>query len=72
MSRPLHKVTTFITRHRGNETDLLLFRHGSAGIQIPGGTVEEGEATDNAALREGREETDLDALTLIAKIGSFD
>lgn len=72
MTRTLHKVTAFITRRRGNETDRLLFRHETAGIQIPDGTVEDGEAIDDDALREGREETALDELSLVAKIGSFD
>ncbi|MBA3530518.1 MAG: NUDIX domain-containing protein [Ardenticatenales bacterium] len=51
----LHKVTAFVTRG----DDLLLFRHPHAGIQLPAGTVEEGETPEEAVLREVAEETGL-------------
>lgn len=53
----LEKVVAFITRPTPGGGELLLFRHPYAGIQIPGGTVEEGESPAEAALREAREES---------------
>ena len=45
-------------RHRSG-TELLLFEHPHAGIQLPAGTVEAGEAHAVAAAREAYEETGL-------------
>ena len=56
----LPKVTAFVTRTGQDGTKLLLFRHPNAGIQIPAGTVEEGEMLEQAALREVAEETGLE------------
>ena len=68
--RTLEKVTAFITRHRGDRTDLLLFRHPHAGIQIPAGTVEPSERPEDAALREAREETGILDLVLVRHVSS--
>lgn len=68
----LNKVTAFILRQRTSGPEVLLFEHPSAGIQVPAGTVEEGEEPQSAALREGREESGLDGLTLEACIGYID
>jgi len=65
----LEKVTVFITRARAAQTELLLFRHPYAGIQLPAGTVEEDEAHADAALREAQEESGLTALSLHHYIG---
>ncbi|MGY8824179.1 MAG: hypothetical protein ACKVJG_09625 [Candidatus Latescibacterota bacterium] len=35
----LEKVTIFVTRGIESQRELLLFKHQSAGIQIPAGTV---------------------------------
>lgn len=51
----LHKVTAFVTRG----AELLLFRHPEAGIQLPAGTVEEGESLEAAVCREAEEESGL-------------
>lgn len=68
--RFLGKVVALITRARDDGPELLLFQHPHAGIQLPAGTVEEGEAPSAAALREAQEETGLDGLALLAHIGS--
>ena len=50
---PKHKVYAYITY----ANRLLVFRHvdgPDAGIQVPGGTIEEGEAPDEAVMRERR------------------
>jgi ADP-ribose pyrophosphatase YjhB (NUDIX family) len=59
MSPIVRKVTAFVTQHRGGVGHLLLFRHPTAGIQIPAGTVENGGAPETGATREVREETRL-------------
>ncbi len=64
MSGILEKVTVFITRSTPRGSDLLLFRHPYAGIQIPAGSVENGETPEQAARREAQEETGLDSLKL--------
>lgn len=52
---------------------LLVFEHADfpeAGIQVPAGTVEDGEDPTTAVLREAFEETGLSGLTLNAFLGS--
>ena len=59
-----NKVYCYITQ--GDR--LLVFRHvdfPEAGIQVPGGTIEPGEAPEMAALREAEEETGLRNLSLV-------
>jgi 8-oxo-dGTP pyrophosphatase MutT (NUDIX family) len=65
----LEKVTAFMTREKPTGLELLLFRHPSAGIQLPAGTVETGEAPEAAALREAGEESGLRGLQLIRLLG---
>ncbi len=59
MSITAEKVTAFVTRTTTQGTELLLFEHPRAGIQLPAGTVEAGEPHAVAAAREAREETGL-------------
>lgn len=62
------KVLAYITWER----QLLVFEHvddPSAGIQVPAGTVEEGEMLEAAVLREAFEETGLNLLTLGGYLG---
>ncbi len=65
----IEKVTAFITRRKDEKPQLLVFKHPSAGIQLPAGTVEENEAMEKALFREVNEETGLKKLTLIKKLG---
>lgn len=51
---------------------LLTLRHvdfPEAGLQVPAGSLEPGEAPDAGALREAREETGLDGLELVGFLG---
>ncbi len=64
----IEKVYAYITR--GNR--LLVFRHTrfpEAGIQVPGGTLEAGEAPSSGALREAEEESGLMGLRLRRFLG---
>lgn len=54
------------------ETRLLVFQHADfpeAGIQVPGGSLEDGEPADRGTLREAVEESGLDGLRLGAFLG---
>ena len=66
----IQKVTAFIIRKKGKSPQLLLFEHPHAGIQIPAGTVEEGETPQEAILRELREETGLEQVSIINLLGN--
>lgn len=54
--KELDKVTAFVVTY-GKPHQLLVFDHPTAGLQLPAGTVEPGEAPVAAAKREVREET---------------
>ncbi len=66
-----HKVFAYITYG-----DLLLvFNHPyapEAGIQVPAGTMEEGEEPEEAVMREAFEETGLSGLQPRAFLGAYD
>jgi 8-oxo-dGTP diphosphatase len=58
---------------RGNR--LPVFRHvdhAEAGIQVPGGSIEDGESPKEAVLREAHEETGLEGLQVRAFLGRHD
>jgi 8-oxo-dGTP diphosphatase len=62
------KVVAYITQ----DDKLLVFSHPlfpEAGIQVPAGTIEKGEAPDKAALREAREESGLRELEIRSFLG---
>jgi len=67
--RPVkRKAFAYITHGRR----LLVFSHPhapEAGIQVPAGTIEDGEAPEVAVLREAREETGLPGFTLVRFLG---
>ena len=65
----IQKVVAYIT----HEKKLLVFRHTDfpeAGIQVPAGTVEQGEVLEHAVVREVVEETGLEQLDVAAYLGT--
>lgn len=73
-SGPVRKVVAYITREINGREELLVFRHRDnpeAGVQVPAGTVEEGEDVDAAVAREAGEETGLHGFQVQRKIGVF-
>ncbi|MEM9955125.1 MAG: NUDIX domain-containing protein [Chloroflexota bacterium] len=69
MSKPIKKkVFAYITQ----KDKLLVFehtQHPEAGIQVPAGTLEVDETPQEGALREAREESGLQKLTVIRFLG---
>ncbi|MBD2327679.1 NUDIX domain-containing protein [Alkalinema sp. FACHB-956] len=64
------KVLAYIT----HQEELLVFRQEDYpyfGIQVPGGSIESGEAIVDALLREVYEETGLKAVQVVDYLGSF-
>ena len=72
MNEVVQKVTAFIVRERGGVKEVLVFKHPTAGIQIPAGTVEEGEDLETAVKREAYEETGLKFVEIEAYLGCFE
>ncbi|WP_171016699.1 NUDIX hydrolase [Pseudalkalibacillus caeni] len=68
------KVLAYIIRKTEERIELLVHEHRDfpeAGIQVPAGTVEENESLEEALLREISEESGLEGLTLVAKLGDY-
>jgi 8-oxo-dGTP pyrophosphatase MutT (NUDIX family) len=70
MTKTIEKVTSFLTRTTPTRSELLLFEHPNAGIQIPAGTVNPGETPAQAATREVLEETGLKDVTISQYLGT--
>ena len=72
MNKIIQKVTAFVMRERNGVKELLVFKHPTAGIQIPAGTVEDGEAIETAVKRETYEETGLKSVDIADYLGCFE
>jgi len=70
------KVIAYITRQgAGGRRELLVFEHRDypdAGVQVPAGTVDEGESPEDAVMREVKEETGLADCRLVSKLAIYD
>lgn len=72
MKKPFEKVSAFITQERNGVKSLLVFKHPTAGIQIPAGSVEIGENIETAVIRETYEETGLQDVKIEKYLGCFE
>ena len=72
MNEVVQKVTAFIVRERRGVKELLVFKHPTAGVQIPAGTVETGEDLETAVKREADEETGLELVEIEGYLGCFE
>ena len=72
MSEVIQKVTAFIVREREGVKELLVFKHPTAGVQIPAGTVEKNEDIETAVTREVYEETGLQLVEIENYLGCFE
>ena len=72
MNQVVQKVTAFIVRERRGIKELLVFKHPTAGIQIPAGTVEKSEDIETAVKREVYEETGLRSVEIENYLGCFE
>jgi 8-oxo-dGTP diphosphatase len=69
------KVLAYITRQQGDRLQVLVFDHvgmPEAGVQVPAGSLEPGEAPEQGVLREAWEESGLQHLAIVRKLGIFD
>jgi len=64
----IEKVTAFIIRPGKSGSEILIFEHPHAGLQLPSGTVEIGESPEDALFREILEETGFRKVEIIKKI----
>jgi 8-oxo-dGTP pyrophosphatase MutT (NUDIX family) len=68
----IRKATAVVTRGDGAACEVLVFEHARTGLQLPAGTLEEGETFEEAAIRELAEETGLSDVTLHGELGYLD
>ena len=72
MNKVVQKVTAFIVREKDGVKELLVFKHPTAGVQIPAGTVEDGEDIETTVKRETYEETGLQSVEIESYLGCFE
>jgi len=66
------KAVAAVVRQSGGTREVLVFRHPLAGVQLPKGTVDAGEALSAAALRELHEESGLKLDVVPLSVGTWD
>ena len=73
MACVIRKVIAYVTRKNQGIPQLLVFEHVDvdAGVQVPKGTVEPGEAVERAMRREVYEESGLTRLAALEFIGAI-
>lgn len=71
MKKYVQKVCPVILRKHNDSWQILAFRHPKAGTQLIKGTVEEDERPEDAVLRELAEESGLDQVVIVKKIGEL-
>lgn len=72
LNKPFEKVSAFITQERNGVKMFLVFKHPTAGIQIPAGSVEIGEDIETTVIRETYEETGLQHVKIEKYLGCFE
>ncbi|MGV4965175.1 NUDIX hydrolase [Priestia aryabhattai] len=68
------KVMAYITRFNEPYTELLVYKHKDyreAGVQVPAGTVEQGETIEEALYREVKEESGLMEFLSVTKLTTY-
>ena len=68
-----NKVFAYIIRKKGDKLEMLIFRHRDfpeAGLQVPAGTIENGEDKISALRREVQEESGLETFKQITFLGT--
>lgn len=70
--RIIHKAVAAVIRDTDRASELLVFRHPVAGVQIPKGTVEGDETIEAATLRELKEESGLELSIVPNFIGTWE
>ena len=69
----IRKVTAYVTRiSEAGVPELLVFKPQDVGVQVPAGTVEEGESYEFAADREVAEETGLTSFERVRFLASIE
>jgi len=66
------KLCACVIRDGADGPELLVFEHPRAGIQIPKGTLEEGESHRDGVLRELAEETGVTDVEIVRSIGTWE
>lgn len=67
-----NKVCPVVLRVDPEGAKVLAFRHPHAGCQLVKGTIKAGESADSAAIRELREESGIDGISIREHLGIWD